>query len=67
MCIYIYMHTYVDMDIYRHAFQGVVKPWMGRGTSLAQPGLDCAGGSWVLPWRCRGKSQIGLLIAARGK
>ena len=55
------------MYIYRHAFQGVVKPCRGQGTSRAQSEPDCAGGSWVLPGRCRGKSQIGLPMAAPGK
>ena len=61
MCIYIYMYTY------RHAFQGVVKPCRGQGTSWAQSEPDCAGGSRVLPGRCRGKSQVGLPMAAPGK
>ena len=59
MCIYIY--------IYKHAFQGAVRPCRWLGTFRAQSEPDCAGQSWVLPGRCHGKSQIGRPTAAHGK
>ena len=64
---FIYIYIYIYMYIYRQAFQGVVRPCRGRGTSRAKSEPDCSGGSWVLPGRCRRKSQIGPPTAAPRK
>ena len=56
--IHVYIYIYIYIYIYRLAFQGVVRLCRGVGSSWAQSGPACAGVSWVLPWCCRGKSQI---------
>ena len=54
-----YIYIYAGMP-----FQGIVRPCRGQVTSQANSEPDCAGGSWVLPGRCREKSQIGLPTAS---
>ena len=55
------------MYMYRLAFQGVVRPCRGQGTSPSQSEPKCAVGSWALPGRGRGKFQIGPPKAAPRK
>ena len=55
------------MYICTNTFLGVVRLCRAMRSSRAQSEPDCGVGSWVLPGRSRGKSQIGLPTAAPGK
>ena len=64
ICIYIYIYIYIHTGMPFRAESG---PAGGRGTSRAQSEPDCASGRWVLPERCRGKSNLVLPLAAQEK